>query len=45
MLLDAVKQVYSSPKLYNEGRDRIFSFSTKHLTEAVKNLTEVARRN
>lgn len=45
MLLDAVKQVYASPKLYHEGRDRIFSFSTKHLTEAVKNLTEVAKRN
>lgn len=40
MLLEAIKQVQTPPKLYSESGGKMFSFSTKNLAEAVKQLNE-----
>jgi hypothetical protein len=43
MLLRAIGQVHTPPKLYSETPDRLFSFSTKHIADSITNLNETVK--
>lgn len=43
MLCKAIEQLYTQPKIHVDRNDRVYAFSTKSLTESVKELTEVVR--
>ncbi|GIK70132.1 MAG: hypothetical protein HND27_07115 [Bacteroidetes bacterium] len=40
MLMEAIKRVQSAPKLYHEKGSRIFAFTTRGLSDSIKNLNE-----
>ena len=43
MLKKVIYQVQNPPKLYSEPSGSIFSFRTKHISEAIKNLNETVK--
>ena len=43
MLKEVIKRVQTPPKLYHESGGRMFSFSTKYLSETIKNLNETIK--
>ncbi len=43
MLKKAIEQLHIPPKLYHESSGKIFSFSTKYLSETIKNLNETIK--
>lgn len=43
MLLRAINQVHTPPRLYNDRPDRIFTFNTKHLSDSIANLNEAIK--
>lgn len=43
MLMKSIEQVYNQPKIYNEKNDTMFSFKTRDLKDAVKDLTGVVK--
>jgi hypothetical protein len=43
MLLKSIEQVYNQPKIYNDKNDTMFSFKTKDLKDAVKDLTGMVK--
>lgn len=43
MLCRAIEQLYSQPRIHPDVNAKVYAFSTKELTESVKNLTEVVK--
>jgi hypothetical protein len=43
MLTKAIDELYKQPVIHKEKQSKMFSFNSKHLADAVKNLTEVVK--